>query len=351
MRGNPWFRIAVTAGTVVLVLLLTASWRFLASHGVFTSVKLLSPGLCRTIEGVPGAGDIAVDSTDRIAFIAVAAHAPSKRDGLYAYAYGSPGARLVKLSGAPSDFHPVAISLRRDAGGATLMAINHRGDGGFSVAVFTLEITAGTAKLAEIGSVTGDVLIDPADIAALDANRFYVVNRHTSHTKLGRWLDDVFALPRSNVLYFDGVKFVPVAEQLIAASGLDLSRDGRFVFVSENSGRTLLSFGRNPFTGQLDNAGSLAIPSGLEKVNVSDDGDVWIAGQPKTFAVNTFRGDPARPAPSQVFRVTVRGGVPQSVSLVYANRGDEIGAASAAALAGGHLFIGSTLDDKLLDCR
>jgi len=50
-------------------------------------------------------------------------------------------------------------------------------------------------------------------------------------------------------------------------------------------------------------------------------------------------------------RVTVdASGKPQSYQSVYADDGPGISAASAAAVLDGHLFIGSALDSKLLDC-
>ena len=50
------------------------------------------------------------------------------------------------------------------------------------------------------------------------------------------------------------------------------------------------------------------------------------------------------------FRVSLSGGVPQVATQVYGNAGQEIAGASIAVSAGKRLLIGSSLDDKLLDC-
>lgn len=349
MRQNPWLRMALTAGSVVIVLLVAASWRFLASHGVFTPVKAVSSGDCRAIAGLNGPGDIAVDAADKLAFIAVAGRTPSQKDGLYTYAYGKGGAVPVKAAGQSGDFHPVAISLVRDGGVTMLMAINRRSTGDYAVDVFEVQVQNGAIKLSEVGAVSGDLLADPADIAAVDRARFYIVNRHGTRTALGRWLDDAFGLPRAEVIYFDGARFLPVAKQLVEPSGVAVSAGGSHVYVTENAGRMVLAFTRNPFSGQLQNAGSLAIDSGLEKVDVGPDGGLWIAAQPKAFAVGDFRRDPSKPAPSQVFRVTIEAGKPQSAMLMLS--GKQIGAATAAAVADHTLLVGSTLDDKMLACN
>jgi arylesterase/paraoxonase len=64
-----------------------------------------------------------------------------------------------------------------------------------------------------------------------------------------------------------------------------------------------------------------------------------------------YRSDPSAPAPSQVFKVTRVGGIPQTATAVYTNLGSEIGASSVAAVTGHRLLIGSPFDNHILDCR
>ena len=69
------------------------------------------------------------------------------------------------------------------------------------------------------------------------------------------------------------------------------------------------------------------------------------------MAMARYRDDAAKPAPSQVFRVALADGIPQSATLVYADPGEQIGGASVAAVAGRRMLIGAPWDDKILDCR
>ena len=61
---------------------------------------------------------------------------------------------------------------------------------------------------------------------------------------------------------------------------------------------------------------------------------------------------PAKPSPSVVFRVHAgrRRRAAKTTDTIYADDGQEIGASSSAAVQDGHLFIGSVLDHKVLDC-
>ena len=357
MKINPWYRIAATAGAVLIVAVLAGATRMAESHGVFTSVKPGFAGSCRAVPSATGPEDIAIDGKDKIAFVSATDRParnkgkPSPRDGLYSYAYTQPGAGLVKLSGAPADFHPHGISLYRAPDGTlTLMAVNHRMDKTNTVDIFSVEIENGAARLTEVGSIGGRLLTSPNDLAAVDEDRFYVVNDHTSKTDLGRWLDDTLVLPRANILYIDGVKFVEVANGLNFPNGAALSKDGRYLYVPESYPRTLLTFERNPFSGQLKEVNALSIPSNLDNADIAADGSIWLGSHPKAFAMAKFRSDPSKPAPSEIFRVAVQNGIPQAVSLVYANLGEEIGASSVGATADGHLLIGSPFDSKILDC-
>jgi arylesterase/paraoxonase len=358
MTINPWHRIAATASAVLLVTVLAGAYRVAQSHGVFTTVKPGFAGSCRAVPSATGPGDIVIDAKNKIAFVSATDRParnkgkPSSKDGLYSYAYTEPGAGLVRLSGAPADFHPYGISLYHGPDGTlTLMAVNRRMDKFNTVDIFSVEVENGAVALTEVGSIGGRILSSPTDLAAVDEDRFYVVNDHASKTGLGRWLDDILVLLRANILYFDGVKFVAVADELNSPSGAALSPDGRYLYVPEAYPRTLLTFERNPFSGQLKQANALPIPSNLDHADVAADGSVWLASQPKAFATAAYRGDPSKPAPSEIFRVAVHDGIPQAAWLVYANMGEEIGASSVGATADGHLLIGSPFDNKILDCR
>jgi arylesterase/paraoxonase len=281
-----------------------------------------------------------------------AAGKPSPSDGLYAMTLGG-AAHLTRLAGTPADFHPHGISLYRAPNGAlTLMAINHRSDSTHSVDIFDVKIAPdGAVLLNETGSIQGGQLVSPNAIAAVDANRFYVTNDHTSATAFGRTLDDDLVLPRANILYFDGTVFFVVASRLAFPSGAALSPDGRHLYVTEAYNRRLTSFARSPISGALEAVDSLAIPSNLDNLRFDSAGHLWVGSHPKALAMAAWRSDPSKPAPSQIFKVTLAGGIPQSATAVYSNLGGEIGGSSVAAVTGSRMLIGSALDTKILDCR
>jgi arylesterase/paraoxonase len=353
---RPAIRAAITAAFVVLAVALGLVVRTLYFFGVFTPVTPAFAGTCSAVSGISGAEDIAIDEKLGVAFVSAfdrrarLSGKSAAQDGLYALALaGAPA--LKKLSGTPNDFHPHGISLFRGPDGTlTLIAINHRTDGSSSVDSFAVVTDGGTLRLKEIGSIQGGALISPNAVVAVDRDRFYVANDHASRTRLGRTIDDLLVLPRANILYFDGMLFHEVAKGLNFPSGLALSPDGRYLYVSEAFTRRLDTYVRQELSGALERVDTLAIASNLDNLRLDAVGHLWIGSHPKALAMAQFRSDRAKPAPSEIFEVTLGNDIPKNATLVYADSGSQIGGSSVAAVIGKRLLIGSPLDDKILDC-
>ena len=354
---RPAVRAAITAGTIAVVAAIALTFRSLMAFGVFTDVVPGFSGVCAAIPTANGPEDIAIDHTSGLVFIsaldrrAKSAGHPSKADGIYVFSLSDKPARPRRIAGAPSDFHPHGISLYRGPDGAlTLMAIDHRSDGTHSVDMFTVIGAGAAASLIETGSIKSGLLISPNAIAAVDAERFYVTNDHTSATPFGRTLDDDLVLPRANTLFFDGNIFRPSLDRQVFPSGAAVSADGRYLYIGESYNRRVTAFSRNPFTGELTEIGELALPTNVDNLRLDATGNLWAGSHPKAFAMAAWRADPSSPAPSQIFKITLENGVPKEAVAVYTNLGGEIGGSSVGAVSGHRLLIGSPFDTKILDC-
>lgn len=355
---RPAARAAITAGTVVLVGLIALAARSLTAFGVFTDVEPGFDGSCKAIGGVNGPGDIAIDDKDQLAFVAVSdrraldAGAPARQDGLYVLDLKAEPAVLHKLSGTPADFHPGGISFYRGPDGRlVLQAINRHASGSSSIEIFDIALAGGRVTLGNVGSIASDQLVDPSAIAAVDGDRFYVTNAHTTKTAFGRALDDDFVLPRANVLFFNGLVFRVVATALNDPRGAAVSADRHYLYVGAAYDRRVVTFEIGQASGSLTVANTFPLPSIPEKLRFDSTGHLWIGSQPKAFAVATYRGDAGRPAPSQVFKLTLAKGIPQSAAAIYTDSGSRIGGSSVAAVTGNKLLIGSALDNHILACR
>lgn len=307
-------RIAITVCAMLAVLVLAAGYRYLASRGVFHSVEDKSPGLCRAIGGP--VSDIVSDG--KTAYVA-------RDNALFAVTDSA----TKKLAGTPKAFRVRAMALAPAVNGDVfLRAILDQGEGRFSVALFRVK----PDSVEEVGRITTDMLTDPAAIATPDGERFYLVNRHETHTSLGRWLDDTLLLPRAHLMWFDGMKFVNVAEHLNTPSGLALSADGSHLYIAQDYPRTLVGMMRSDFTGAIESPQALSMPSGPEHITVAADGSLIVAARPKSGA-------------GEVFRVSLENGMPKTAELLFARKAEEV---RAAAQVNNTLLVGT--DKALLSC-
>ncbi|MBV9990878.1 MAG: SMP-30/gluconolactonase/LRE family protein [Alphaproteobacteria bacterium] len=356
-----WKRIAITTSAVVIVAGAGMALRTAKMAGSFDEVAA-KPLPCRAIAGVTGAEDMQVDARDRL----LIASATDRRrmgdgrgdgkvsgaDGIYALALDRPDAGFVRLAGAPSVFHPHGISLFRAADGSlTLMAVNHLTPDHHAVDIFQVLVENGTARLNEVGAIEGDKLIHPNDVVAVGEAQFYVTNDHGSRTDLGMTLENYLTLPRADVLYYDGTTFREAAAGLVFANGINVSNDGRHVYVAESTMRRVQSFARNVFSGRLTPEATLDMPAGPDNIDVASDGTLWIAGHPKMFDLVAYSSDPSKPSPTEIFKAPAKGGVPQPAEPVYVDLGPALGAGSVGVTAGRDLYIGSIFDPKVLRCR
>ncbi|HEY2008132.1 MAG TPA: hypothetical protein VGH23_04030 [Rhizomicrobium sp.] len=326
--------------------------RILWANGLVSTAPAGFFGSCKVAAQLPGVEDI--ETANGVTFVSVAsARGPDPRDGIYVL---SENGSLSRLSGAPKDFHPRGIGIYRspDGTGIFLLAVNRHAQAlsdamRFSIDSFEVTNPKTSPALVAQGTIQGGLLTDPQDVAAAGPGAFYVSNG-TGGSGLVRALAGYGVLPGSNVLYFNGMSFRVAADDFYGARGLILTPDGGHLLVASLTSRSLKSLNREPFSGNLTEAGSLTLPAAPEKISLDATGEIWTAGHANLFAWRGFAADPARRAPSQIFRVTLNGGVPEQAEQVYGNDGTEIAAASVAASAGKQLLIGSSLDHKLLTC-
>jgi len=344
---------------MTVVALVVFIGRALWANGLFANVPTGFAGSCKTQASVPGIEDM--EAAGGKVFVAVAsARGPDGRDGIYVFKDG----KLSKLAGTPRDFHPRGISIYHGPGGSLfLFAVNRRSSGASAGAgatnakvrfsIDSFEIAAGdNPALTPQGTIEGGLLTDPQDVAAAGPGAFYVSN-NSAKSNLTKQLAGYGVLPASEVLYFNGMSFRSVADGLYGARGLVLAPDGTHLLVASLTTRSIKSFDRNVFSGALTEADSLTLAAAPEKLSLDSYGQVWAAGHANLFHWRAFAADPKARDSSQVFRVSLLNGVPQDSGQIYGSRGSdgkEIAAASVAVSSTQGLLIGSSLDNKLLNC-
>lgn len=340
---------------LVAVAILVAGWvlQLLWAAGQFKTLEPHFEGTCAQIEGLVGAEDLTIHPRTGVAYLSAydrrsAAEGRPARGAIYAYDLKTSAPRLVDLTpDAAPGFHPHGLSLYAAPDGRdALFVINHAG-GRHAVEVYDLI----RGRLEHRETLTDPLLVSPNDLVAAGPRSFYVSNDHGYPEGLGRALEEYLRLPLANVLYYDGERFREAADGLRMANGVNASSDGRTLYVAATIGRSVHVYDRDPASGDLALRHEIPIGSGVDNIEVAADGALWIGSHPKLLDVVAHSSDPSRRAPSQVLRVTERAGGGWAVDEIYLDLGEELSAASAAAVRGKRLLVGAIYDARFLDCR
>jgi arylesterase / paraoxonase len=351
---------------LILVLVIATFIVHLAwDAGEFRQVLNVHPGDCQPITGLPGSEDITVHPAGDHAYISsddrrsVMAGEPVP-GAIFRHDLTGRGIEPVNLTpDAGNDFRPHGIALYvGEDGRETLFVVNHPGAPHFAASLHhdgpdhTIEIFAVTdSGLTHQRTISGDLLISPNDVIAIDHERFYFTNDHGSRPGLRRSLETYLRLPWSNVVYFDGEHLEVVAEGLSYANGINLSPDGDFLYVAEVTRNRVREYRRDPDTGRLDESRRFDIGFGVDNIEVDHtSGDLWIGGHVKLLTFVRHLNNPEVPAPSQVVRVEVDED-DYRVYTVFMDDGRLISGASVGTAYPDGLLVGSVFEPHIVDCR
>ena len=323
--------------------------------GMFKELKPHFDGTCRLVTGAVGTEDLTIDPRTGIVYVSAydriaAARGDSVGGTIYAYDPAATEPAFVALTPSLDPrFRPHGISLWiGEDGKASLFVVNHPFED-TDPAPHTIEILdfQPDGTLATRTTLRDPLLVSPNDIVAVGPDRFYVTNTHASPPGRGQMLESFLRLTRARIVYYDGTKFSAVLEPQRLPNGINVSRDGRTLYIANSTPETLRVYARDPTTESLTLKRTIALGTAPDNIEIGDDGELWIGAHPRLIELLRASGDPSHRAPSQVLRVGADG----QVDEVYLNGGEQASAVSTAAARGNRLFFGQISGDGILDCQ
>ncbi len=340
--------LAVTA----LVVYLAAD--ILIAAGTFRSIEPHTPGKVNKIP-IPVAGpeDIVIDTLTGIAFIAADdrranQRMPGSAEGailLMDLKDHSYPVRNITPAGF-TDFHPHGLSLwRSDSGRTLLFVISHRK---LEPAEVVERFEWRNDSLVHLGSIAdASIMTAPNDLVAVGEYEFYVTNDHFyAKPGPGRTFEEYLQRAISFVNYHDGKQFRTVATGIAYANGINVSPDGRQLYVASTTGRTVITYDRQP-DGSLVVAGEQDLETGVDNIDITANGDLWIGCHPQLLRFSAHALDSTNFSPSQVIRVGRDGAVDE----VFLNDGKDYSGSTVGATYKDLLLIGSVFESAVLICK
>jgi arylesterase/paraoxonase len=339
-----WLKITLLLLLLILILVLRTLW----NSGFFTKIEPHFDGKVDEIKGFNGAEDITIDKSTGLALVSSTTFTENAPNGaIYLLDLKDDVPQPIKLTqNLPfNDFHPHGISLYQSPEGEKLIfVINHKKSLITSIEIF--QFTDSTLIHKE--TINNDLFISPNDIVGVGERQFYLTNDHDEKKSSWRSTKDLLQIPMGNVCYFDGSKASIVADGFLYANGINVSQDGRRLFVAATTGKKIKVFDRDISSGKLAENSDIAV-NGADNIELDESGDLWVGCHPKLLAFLAHSKDHSKLSPSEIIKISFENEKPL-VESVYLNGGNPLSGASVGAVWRNKMLIGSVFGNKVLLC-
>ncbi|CAN5455243.1 arylesterase [soil metagenome] len=332
---------------ILLILLVIGAvlFRNIWESGAFKKIENSFSGVTTRIDGLAGAEDITVDQSTGIAFLSSDDRWVNNKGkelikgAIYRLNLNDSVIQPVNLTVdfPEQDFRPHGLSLyQTPEGKKILFVINHRRSGNV-VEIFEYR----NDSLIRVDTVRHELLISPNDIVGVGARSFYFTNDHDTKPTMGRTIKDLLMIGSGNVGYYDGKDMTATGiEGINYANGINMSGDGKKLYVAATTGKKILIYNREISNGELKLSAELDTDTGVDNIELNSNGDLWIGCHPQMLKFLFHAKDETKLSPSEIIRLKNLGNDRFEQSTVYMNDGTEISASSVGAVYRDKLLIG-----------
>ncbi|KAI0227877.1 Serum paraoxonase/arylesterase 1 [Lamellibrachia satsuma] len=308
-------------------------------------------GRCRQVPGIDkGSEDIQV-LPNGLAFI-TSGFETKCRGEILLFDFKKPrhGAHALDILGDfdRSTFSPLGLSIWKDRNTNVIyiFVVNTCVDGKDTVEKFRFDEKR--RQLCHIRTYSDPTITHPNNIVATGEDCFYFTNYY----KCDFLVEFIRGDKVGNVGFYDGRRGHILLAGIGSANGINISPDGKYVYVSEMGGKRL-----NVYIRESDNSLTLTqvVRLGMIAGNIDVDvvsGHLWVTGRPddRSFVKHVLKPHRVR-SPSKVLRLTLsEDSKVTDITEVYCNDGRKISLASVAVHYRRYMLIGSVFT-KLLLCE
>ncbi|XP_033101818.1 serum paraoxonase/arylesterase 1-like isoform X1 [Anneissia japonica] len=332
--------------------------------GAFKTVYNHKPGPCKVVPGiVNGSEDIAV-LPNGLAFISsgidifkLSPDADPRiqyfQGRIFQFDFNKPeeAAKVLPIEG---DFdgktlrpHGIDIWQDKQTGKVRLFAVNHYSTED-TIEVFDFDQER--AALVHHRTIQHKFIISVNDLVATGPDSFYYTN-DGYYRGVKRTLEGLLLMKWASIGYYDGKEAKIIRENGHLFNGINMSPDGKIVYVNEVFAGTMDILKR-----ESDNSLSLletvTFNSLCDNIFVDEVGDIWQGCHPIGYKFSLHSQNLSVPAPSQVLHVKFADESRRQyeISEVLSNDGSLISGSSVAAYYKGSMLVG-TVVDKMAYCQ
>ncbi|XP_035658357.1 serum paraoxonase/arylesterase 2-like [Branchiostoma floridae] len=336
--------------------------KIISASGMLKHVYNHVPGTCRLVPGVEqGSEDIALTSSG-LAFISSGILPPgfildpvyfSFQQRILVFDFKNPtkGAKEVQIvpQSVKEDFMPHGLSVYEDKSGQVrLFVVNH--GKGYKDRVEIFRFDSDSNSLHHIESVKHPLPYSLNDIVATGPDSFYATNDKYSTGLYSKMAETWLLLPWSNVVYYSGGEAIIVADGLLYANGVNLSPDGKLVYVANPTAAAVTVYHRHDDNTLLFSH-DIILHTGVDNICVDPaNGDLWVGAIPRPIDFSVHMQNASHPCGSQVLRIENPAGENSSITEMFSDDGRAgLWGSSVGCYHNKQLLIG-TVNHRLMHC-
>jgi len=333
---------------LILVLLVLFIINIFWSTGFFRAIENKFEGKILKKVNLTGAEDITINKIDSFAIISSTARksfpkTEQETGGLYFLDLKNKNYEPIHLTGNfKKPFAPHGISIFKKDSISIIAAINHTIEGEF-IELFELFGT----KLTHKKTLEHELIYSPNDIVLLDDNRFYFTNDHKYKDGIKRLAEDYLGLAMSNVVYFDGINFIEVANKIAYANGINFDTKRNLVFVASIREFLVKVYQKND-DHSLTFIENIYCNTGVDNIEFDSENNLWIGAHPSLLHFNFYANGDQKIAPSEIIKINYIEKENYLIEQVYIEMGDTMSGSTVAAPFGNLIFTGNVMDEHFL---
>ena len=336
----------------VLILISFLTVRLFIQQGEFQTIAVQSEYSCKAIEAPYGPEDMFADYDTGLLYISASARHDAKTrfatdGGIYVLDMKAGNDKISPLKiDLGKRFRPHGISLiQLEDGTKRLFAVSHPALNQSVIEIF--DLVAG--QLQHVKTVDG-LEGNYNSVVAIDGERFYATQDGSGKGVMSK-INGVLGLEYAEVIYYDGQKLNVAAAGFVYANGIELSEDGKQLYVTDMLNRTLSFYDRDVQTNALVKTGDLYMDAGVDNIRRNQDGSFFIGGHPKMFSTLFYQMGLTDMAPSVVFHaVPPKDGQGGELRVVYLDDGAQFSGVSGAVRYGDKMYVATIQDNHILSC-
>ena len=337
-------RVLLSIFVLLILFIINIFW----STGFFRAIENKFEGEIFKKINLTGAEDISISKIDSFAIISSTnrksfPNTEQETGGLYFLDLKTKNYDPIHLTeNFKKPFAPHGISIFKKDSVNVIAAINHTKEGEF-IEIFELI----GAKFTHKKTLKHDFIFSPNDIVLLDENRFYFTNDHKYKDGIQRLAEDYLGLSISNVIYFDGMNYIEVANKIAFANGINIDLKRGLVFVASVRGFLVKVYQKNE-DHSLAFIENIYCNTGVDNIEFDSENNLWIGAHPSLLHFNFYANGNKEISPSEIIKINYIEKGNYSIEQVYIEEGNIMSGSTVAAPFGNIILTGNVMDEHFL---